>query len=432
MSAARLSVALMMGLATVGCHATGEPGTVEAWIARDAAPLVAGTDVHLPDALVDARVVGLGEATHGQHESFAWKRAITMQLIRAEGVRVVAYEASASTAVACDDYIAGRSDDLAAAMKGLSMVIWRVEENADLLRDLRAWNQQATPADRVRFIGIDVQNLAATADRLRAALGPSQQALGERAVAVAAEFDASLEKLMTGERGAYEAALSKVAALLADVDVVASGEVASREEVILRRQEFLLTVNVPSSPGARDRGMAELLLAQLDRFGPNTKAVVWAHNLHVTRSPTNHFGSAEPGMGGVLGASIGPSYYALGFFFGEGEFASLDRDESGWGFRTYAVDPPPAAALEASFMAGDRGPVLIDLRRAPSAEPIRAWLNEPHGHRTFGGYGVPADAREISRDATRLTPTMPGRDYDGILFLPRTTPSTPLPPARRL
>lgn len=424
------AIGTLLTLSLAGCATRSAPTTIDAWLERDAVRLVDGEPAALPQALLRARVVGLGEATHGQRESFAWKLALTMQLVRDHGVRVVAYEASASKAVACDDYIAGRSDDIDTAMKGLGMLIWQVEENARLLRELRAWNERAAEADRVRFIGVDVQDLAAAAARLRSALGPAHAELGARAVKVASAFEESVPKMMSGERGPYEAALGDVGEVLALVDAVASTGGTDAAEIALRRSEYLHAVNVPSSAGARDRGMAELLLAQLDGIGPDAKAVVWAHNLHVFRSPMLYVGTTEPALGGVLGAACGDRYYALGVFFGEGEFAALDRGENGWGFRTYAIDPPPESAFEAPFVHRRSGPLLVDLRTAPTAGPVRAWLDAEHGHRTFGGYNVPPDAREISREPDRLMPIVPARDYDGVLFLPTTTATNQVPPAR--
>ena len=95
------------------------------WLQVSAVPIIHAAQGYgrLDGEFAKAQVVGLGEATHGQHEAFELKRALTMHLIRNHGYRLVAYEASASSAIVCDDYIAGRNDDRRAALGGLSMLI---------------------------------------------------------------------------------------------------------------------------------------------------------------------------------------------------------------------------------------------------------------------------------------------------------------------
>ncbi|MEQ1828919.1 MAG: hypothetical protein ABL921_23355, partial [Pirellula sp.] len=47
------------------------------------------------------------------------------------------YEASVSSLMNANAYIAGTSDDRQAAIGGLGMLIWQIEENGKLLDDLR-------------------------------------------------------------------------------------------------------------------------------------------------------------------------------------------------------------------------------------------------------------------------------------------------------
>ncbi|MEQ1829559.1 MAG: hypothetical protein ABL921_26595, partial [Pirellula sp.] len=99
-------------------------GSVTDWIRKSAVP------INLPQKnfgdldrqFSNARVVALGEATHGQHEVFDLKRQITMHLIQNHGYRMVSYEASVSSLMNANAYIAGTSDDRQAAIGGLGML----------------------------------------------------------------------------------------------------------------------------------------------------------------------------------------------------------------------------------------------------------------------------------------------------------------------
>jgi erythromycin esterase len=434
MKLCRLAFAACFVSLGFACSAPQPKGAVAAWIADSAAPADPKSAAFAPFSarLRDVRVVGLGEATHGQHESFEKKRELTMHLVRELGFRWVAYEASATRARATEAYVQGEHDDLDAAMKGLGMLIWNVEENATFLRELREFNAQRPEGDRVHFVGIDVQDAAATSARL-AELLASQPELAARATEVAAQLEPAAAKLWSGDLEDYERVVAAATTLRDDVERACAARPDLGAECRVRAGELRLGVELFRTPGGRDAALAKTLLAELDRVGPAARAVVWAHDGHVMRSPLRYLESDELAMGGHLAAALGDGYYALGFLFGEGEFQANDRDANGaWGFRRYVLGPPPPGSLEAPFVEAGARDVVIDLRTAPRDGAIGAWLEAGHGQRWYGGYGIAADWAEVARDATRLLPTFPRADYDGLLFLGRTRAASPRDPARIL
>lgn len=392
-------------------------------------------------------MIALGEATHGQAESFEAKRALTMHLVRRLGYRLIAYEASATTATACDEYVSGRSDDLRAAVGGLGMLIWQIEENAALLRDLRDFNSARPAADQVRFIGIDIQDSGAATKRLVTLLRPRDIALADRTEAIHSRFDAALRSLFAGDRAPFESLRADADALVASIEAMASATAdrAERAEAVLRARELRRGLDMFASPGGRDAAMAAMLLDALASAPASTKTVLWAHNGHVTRAALRYLHSNEPAMGGVLGAALADRYLAIGFAFGAGEFVALDRSEpttgadadasatpSAWGFRPYRIDPPTEGMLEWPLSRAFGEPSLIDFRGAPTSGVVAAWLDGGHGQRWYGGYNVAANARLIAHDLDQLLPTMPRSDFDALLYLPITHRSTPLDRARLL
>lgn len=407
-----------------------EPRDIHEWLQREALPLELRADAlaAFAQAVRGARVVGLGEATHGQHEAFELKRALTMHLIEHAGFRVVAYEASASRARACDDYVAGRSDDLDAALKGLGMLIWQVDENAALLRELREWNRAASERDRVRFIGIDVQDPAATVRRIEELLGEAHAEFGARLRDWASGIEPAIKSLWSGDPSTYFALDEQFAALERELATERADALDANSELALRLRELRRALRMHHSPGGRDRALAEMLLEQLE--GTPARALVWAHNAHVSRGPLRHLSSAELGMGGCIAESLGSAYYALGFAFGEGEFqANAPTPEGRWGFRRYRMSAPPEGGLEAVLARVHAGDFLVDLRNAPRLGPIAEWLDAGHGQRWFGGYNVADDCDERTRDATQLLASVPRQDFDGLAFLARTSAAQPHDPA---
>ncbi|MCK6448687.1 MAG: erythromycin esterase family protein [Planctomycetes bacterium] len=422
------SLALLVLVSACAAPAVESRSPVARWIAEAAVPAKPKSSKfeRFCATLDGVRVIGLGEATHGQRESFELKRELTLHFVREHGVRLIAYEATATRARATEAYVQGESDDLDAAVKGLGMLIWAIEENATFLRELREWNLDVEPAERAHFVGIDVQDPSAAVERLAELVPDEAEALAE-ARSIAAELGAAVSKLWSGEIEDYESLATRTGALVDRLG--ARADLPSEARV--RLTEFRLGVEMFRSPGGRDLALAKMLLAELDAAGPGTRAVVWAHNGHVTRAPLSYLASDELAMGGHLGAALGEGYYALGFLFGEGEFQANDRDEAGaWGFRRYRIGPPPSGALEAPFVEADRGDCVVDLRGAPKSGAVAQWLETGHGQRWFGGYNVAPDYAEAASDVNRLLPTTPRADYDGLAFLARTTAATPRDPTR--
>ncbi|MBL8693081.1 MAG: erythromycin esterase family protein [Planctomycetes bacterium] len=421
----RMTLAMLAAL-VMACAARPPMSPVAQWIAADAVDAErVGRDLGPIDArFAEARVVGLGEATHGQHEAFELKRRLTLDLIRRHGFRLVAYEASAARALACEEFIQGRSDNIEGAIAGLGMLIWNVEENETLLRDLRRWNEEAAPAERVHFVGIDVQDPTAAAQRLRVLMASPAAELAARVEALPARIEPAVAKLWSGDAAEYLSVSAEAAAIAA---AVAELRVPIAPEAALRATELRHSVEMFRSPGGRDRAMAEMLLCALDAAGEATKAVVWAHNQHVTKAPLRYLGSEELAMGGHLAAALGERYYSLGFLFGEGEFHANASDPAtgAWRFERYRLGPPPEESLEAPFAEARMEESILDLRAAPRLGAVGLWLDGAHGQRWFGGYNIPPDYAQAASDARRLPPTHPRGDYDGLVYLPRTTAAQP-------
>ncbi len=119
---------------------------------------LAGTEPSLPEddlaplleRLVETRLIGLGEATHDDHESFAFKRRLIQALVRRHARDVVIFERNAAKMDAYDRFVTGARDALP---MGEELYPWRTEEVADLFHRLCDWNGRG---DAVRLACIDM------------------------------------------------------------------------------------------------------------------------------------------------------------------------------------------------------------------------------------------------------------------------------------
>ncbi|MDH4385340.1 MAG: erythromycin esterase family protein [Caulobacter sp.] len=109
--------------------------------------------------LAGARIIGLGEATHGSHEDITAKAALVKGLVASGQVTALYLESNAPGGRQLDAFIAGEPGDPAERLR--SAKVFRVIKSrpvADLLGWLRDWNR--TTALPVRIFGIDCQATA--------------------------------------------------------------------------------------------------------------------------------------------------------------------------------------------------------------------------------------------------------------------------------
>src|SRR4051812_5424405 len=125
----------------------------------------------LLDLVGDARFVLLGEATHGTHEFYAERAAITQRLISGKGFHAVAVEADWPDAYRVNRYVRGQSEDAdaRAALDGFRRFpnwMWRNTDVATFVESLRTHNDRCSDADKVGFYGLDLYSMFTSIDEV--------------------------------------------------------------------------------------------------------------------------------------------------------------------------------------------------------------------------------------------------------------------------
>ncbi|MGC9406080.1 erythromycin esterase family protein [Streptomyces sp. DZ1-3] len=396
------------------------PDEIARWLAEHARPL----DTLTPGAPTDdlkplgvklrgARIVGLGESTHGTREFFRLKHRIAEFLVCEEGFTTLAMEASESAARALDAYVRHGVGDPARLVARLGFWTWRTQEMVDLVQGLRAHNRDLPEERRVRFAGVDPQRGADSVEAVTAFL---------RTCAPEREEDArALEVLAHARPGSLpdpEQVLrhrtEEVARYVADHDD--ADDVVVEHARILVRAADLVTRSLDQSAGeesafaVRDRAMADAV-ARLVEDDPTGRVMLWAHNGHVA---TGTYGDRVTALGSRLRERYGEGYYALALLFGRGSFLA----RRGTGLQGRPVRHrigTGTRSIEARLADAVRGDYYVDLRTpAP-------WLHAPQAQRSFGS-SVPRFSYRF-----HTAPLVPAENYDGIAFVARSTCSQPLP-----
>jgi erythromycin esterase-like protein len=358
-----------------------------------AQPLSGGANDYngLLDLIGDARFVLLGEATHGTHEFYSERAAITRRLIAEKGFSILAIEADWPDSARVHRYIRGATADANAneALSGFRRFpvwMWRNTVIVEFVEWLRAFN---THLDRKRapmgFYGMDLYSLHASIEAVLKYLEKVDPDSAKRARKRYSCFDHfSHEPQEYGYAttvGAAEPCEEVVVEQLVELQSKAAeflsrdGEVAT-EELFFAEQNARLVKNAEqyyrsmfrgraSSWNLRDRHMVETienLIAHLDR-GQQPKAVVWAHNSHLgdaSATEMSHYG--EVNVGQLMRERFGNETVLIGFSTYRGTVTAA----SDWGAPTERKNVRPAlrGSYEELFHDSGLSRFWIDLRGA--------------------------------------------------------------------
>lgn len=114
-----------------------------------------------------ARLVGLGENSHGAAALFELKHGLVQVLVEDLGYNIFALEMPADPADFVNDYIQNRSDDVDRALLALSYPAWQSAEMLTVIEWLREHNRQAD--NKVTFLGLDTPSEGNSSDDQRMA-----------------------------------------------------------------------------------------------------------------------------------------------------------------------------------------------------------------------------------------------------------------------
>jgi erythromycin esterase len=375
----------------------------------------------------NARVVALGEATHGTREFFQIKHRMLEFLVTQMGFTVFGIEATMPEAYAINDYVLTGKGDPARALAALYFWTWNTEEVLDMIQWMRQYNADPDHLKKVRFYGFDIQSapraVKVTLAYLRK-VDPEQAETAEKALAQLANPITDPEYLKTSS-DTKAVTMAAIGAVVARFDAHKSGYVGKTSEdewAVARQHANIVKQNVASRVGrstsneVRDKSMAENIRWILDHERPGTKMVVWAHNMHVA--------TQDGRMGAYLRKALASEMVVFGFAFNEGSFQSRESPPmtslaTVGALRPFDVGPAPAGSLDETLAAAGLQIAAIDLRGLPTEGGVAKWFGSFRRTRSIGSMYVEAAAANFLLG--QVTPKL----YDALLFVERTSAARP-------
>ena len=384
----------------------------------------------------DARVVLLGEASHGTSEFYRMRERISRELILKKGFRFIAIEGDWPDAARVDHYVRHLEYPAAewTAFARFPTWMWRNNEVRDFVDWLREHNAANEPGARVAFHGLDLYSLYVS-------IGAVLKYLDEvdpNAAKVARERYGCLtpwqgDPATYGHAaliGAYRTCEPNVVSALQDLlakrlayvgrdgeryfDAVQNARLVTNAERYYR----IMYYGSRASWNLRDEHMFTTLKNLLAFYGPDSKAIVWAHNSHVGDAGATEMASrGEYNIGHLCRQEFGSSAYLVGFGTNSGTVAAA----SDWDgpMEIKKVQPALPKSYERLCHATGQPRFMLGLRnRADLTGP--QGLSRPHLERAIGVIYRP----ETERASHYFQAILP-QQFDEYIWFDETRAVTP-------
>jgi erythromycin esterase-like protein len=331
---------------------TADRAPAEAAVRAAARPLTgAAADYDaLLELIGDARIVLLGEASHGTHEFYRARAEITRRLIAERGFVAVVAEADWPDAYRVNRFVRGQGEDATAEQaladfRRFPAWMWRNTDVLGFVGWLRAHNAALPSGRRTGFYGMDLYSLTASTEAVIAYLDRVDPEAARRARARYACFEAFEKDAQAygyaAAHGMVETCEDEVVAQLVELQRRASEDAGyplaggdgryAEDERFVAEQNARVARNAEayyrtmfrggrSSWNLRDRHMAETLAALVDhldgRVGRSgaAKVAVWAHNSHLGDArATAAAGRGELNVGQLVRERWAAEAFLVGF-----------------------------------------------------------------------------------------------------------------------
>lgn len=384
----------------------------------------------LMDRIGNARIVMLGEASHGTHEFYTIRNTITRRLIKEKGFNFIAVEGDWPDCYRINRFIKNYEADkdplrVLTQFDRWPTWMWANWEISALAEWLKNHNENLQPHERVGFYGLDVYSLWDSLHEVRQYLtrvDPSLLPEAEKAFRCFEPF--------TGDEGQSYARATALVPTSCEAEVISMlTNIQSRmpsydhdvESAFSTEQNALIAVNAEkyyrsmlhggsASWNIRDAHMQETLERLLEFHGRHSKAIIWAHNTHIgDASATDMIDEGMYNIGELSRKQFGKDDVVL---VGFGTYKGTVIAGKKWGAEIQTMQVPQGTSgswEEMMYEAGGGNKLLLmnELRWSLFKEPI--------GHRAIGVVYNP----RYEQYGNYVPSIMPQR-YDAFIFAEET------------
>jgi erythromycin esterase len=382
----------------------------------------------------DRAVVMLGEASHGTHEFYTWRTAISKRLIEEKGFNFIAVEGDWPDCYKINRFVKGYKDAGDAIENVLKNFdrwptwMWGNWEVAALAEWLREHNKNLSSDKKTGFYGLDVYSLW---DSMKAMMhyleteDPQAAKSVKKAIRCFEPFNENEQQYARFTLNDSDCR-DEVLALLKEVRMKAQFLDGDREAGFNTEQNALIAVNAEKyyrtmmdfdneSWNVRDRHMMETLERLMEFHGEKAKGIVWEHNTHIGDARATDMSRAGMvNIGQLAREEYGPeNVYLAGFATYSGTVIAGEE----WGANMQEMEVPPAKKGSIESILNEQNKDGYILFNSQNEEVY----NKATPHRAIGVVYDPAMEKYGN-----YVPSVLSQRYDALIFINKTKALHPL------
>lgn len=392
----------------------------------------------LLEAIGDAKIVLLGEASHGTSEFYKVRAELSKRLIVEKGFTLIAVEGDWPSTQRVNRFIKGYDTEenkqkVLNAFERWPTWMWANEEISELVKWLEKHNKQVEDKRKIGFYGVDVYSLWESLDEVVSYLRKTNpegtdMAFAKKAISCFEPFNRHPETYAFSSIHISDACVDEVAKLVssirknekqyengqeADLNLKINALVAHNAEEYYRA----MVRSDELSWNVRDEHMVEAINEIMDYHGKDAKIIIWAHNTHIgDAAATDMKEEGLTNVGEILRLqNKKENVFSVGFGTHSGEVIAADE----WGTIPKKMIVPPARL-------GSWEDMLHSLEATNKIlifnEENRIFFNNNWiGHRAIGVVYNPE-----FEDYGNYVPSRLGSRYDAFIYIDRTNALTPI------
>ena len=374
-----------------------------------------------------AKIIALGEATHGTSEFFSMKHRLLEYLANETNVGVFAIEAYMPEAYKVNDYVLHGKGTPEDCVYGMQFWTWRNEEVVNLIKWMKEYNDNH--AKKIRFWGFDMQSSQQARENIRTFVSQTDSAFLprynnlnniieniENTMNSGMLPDSLIQVAITQAKETYQI-LSERAKQYAQYAPTSEIQRIIQDCRIVIQSLTILRLSERESNTYRDSCMAENIRWIASQTKPDERIVLWAHNGHIMKSPQTE---GITMMGEYLNKMFGKQYYTIGFSCGSGSYTAYNFDSSKV-VRTNRLTEPHTGTIESYFQSANISSGLFLTKNITKTSPVYFWSTTPLELRSIGSVA------EKQQYHVSLFP----KYFDAFIYIANTTASKLLPPRQK-
>lgn len=368
----------------------------------------------------DVKIVGLGEATHGNHEFQNLKLDVFKSLVKNNNCRVFAIEGDFGGCAKVNEYIMGKEGSAKEAAKEIGFGIYRTQEIEDLIEWMRDYNKDAKEDEKLKFYGFDMQRFDNNKEFLFSYLDTADKNLSDEYKDLLKDlnddngYDIEESVLNDGEKY-IEDLMQKM-----NENKDKYTKKTSEKEFAFAfqcaqsiKENITLRTSSNDYNNLRDGYMKDKV-DWIYNYEDQKLIFINGHNGHIEKTSASI--GIKKCMGQGLYETYKDAYYAIGTDFIENKFnvvTSSGKDE--------VIDLKNADELSSQFSDLSDNINFMDIKKAEENKELKDILNSKIG---MNNIGAEFNTWQKISSAFYTIKITPSKSYDGIIVVKTATPST--------